>query len=155
LLSCVRDILGRHDFPAGKLVLELTETGRISDMTAALDQLHALSRMGIKLSIDDYGTGFASLDYFRVIPATEIKIDRRFISNLRPGASEMVLVASTIAMAHSMGCTVVAEGIEKQNEFDILAMSGCDLGQGYLIGKPMTPDLLVEAILPARLRRKA
>ncbi len=155
LLSCVRDILGRHDFPAGKLVLELTETGRISDMTAALDQLHALSRMGIKLSIDDYGTGFASLDYFRVIPATEIKIDRRFISNLRPGASEMVLVASTIAMAHSMGCTVVAEGIEKQNEFDILAMSGCDLGQGYLIGKPMTPDMLVEAILPARLRRKA
>ncbi len=155
LLSCVRDILGRHDFPAGKLVLELTETGRISDMTAALDQLHALSRMGIKLSIDDYGTGFASLDYFRVIPATEIKIDRRFISNLRPGASEMVLVASTIAMAHSMGCTVVAEGIEKQNEFDILAMSGCDLGQGYLIGKPMTPDMLVEAILPNRLRRKA
>ncbi len=155
LLKHVRDILGRHDFPAGKLVLELTETSRISDMTSALEMLHALVRMGIRLSIDDYGTGFASLDYFRVIPATEIKIDRRFISNLRPGASEMVLVASTIAMAHSMGCTVVAEGIEQQSEFDVLAMSGCDLGQGYLIGKPMTPDLLVEAILPPRQRRKA
>jgi diguanylate cyclase len=152
LINKVRIALAHHRLSARQLMLEITETSRIPENSEAAYILNILIRMGVRLSIDDYGTGFATLDYFRTIPATEIKIDRRFIANLNPGAPEMILVASTIAMAHSMGCAVVAEGVEQQREFDVLHKSGCDLAQGYLIARPMPRRDLEALIMPIAKR---
>lgn len=143
LVSNVEDLLRKHGVAPHLLTLEVTETSTMGSADDALANLQRLADLGIRLSIDDYGTGFSTLDYLKRIPACELKIDRSFISMLHKSQSDRIMVNSTIQLAHSLGRWVVAEGIESEEILLELKKMGCDFAQGYHIARPATlPQLL-------------
>lgn len=121
------------------LTLEITESAFIRSPEQTLASLIRLRELGLRLSIDDYGTGLSTLSYLQKMPVQELKIDRCFITDLLAKESDRVLVRSTIDMAHELGLTVVAEGVEDKATLHELRCLGCDQIQGYLIGKPVPP----------------
>ncbi|RYZ70039.1 MAG: EAL domain-containing protein, partial [Lysobacteraceae bacterium] len=131
--SCLRDT----GLPAARLHLELTETAVISDEAHASTLLAKLHRTGVKVWLDDFGTGFSGLSHLRRVPVDGVKIDRSFIADMQRDPDDLALTTAIIAMAHSLGITVVAEGVEKEAQFEILRARGCDLAQGYWLGYPM------------------
>lgn len=120
------------------ICFEITETAIIDNPEAALLVLERLSEAGIKISIDDYGSGLSSLSYLKQIRAQELKIDKNFILSLDSSPRDYLMVKSTVDLAHSLGMRVVAEGIETEAVLAVLASMGCDVAQGYLIGRPMS-----------------
>jgi EAL domain-containing protein (putative c-di-GMP-specific phosphodiesterase class I)/CHASE2 domain-containing sensor protein len=137
LVAIITDLLQKHRLAPNRLSLEITETAALSSGGTGLDALLELRFLGVDISIDDYGTGLSTLDYLKKIPATEIKIDKSFIQAIEKSRSDKLLVHSTIQLAHSLGQKVVAEGVEDQATLQALERMGCDLIQGYLIGRPM------------------
>jgi len=130
-------------FPLDHLTLEVTESQVVEDWSKTLAVAARLRLKGIGLAIDDYGTGYSSLRQLRDLPFDELKLDRSFVSGAAETASLRPMVTSTVDMAHQMGVKVVAEGIEDSADWNFLRDLGCDLGQGYLIGRPMhNEDLL-------------
>jgi EAL domain-containing protein (putative c-di-GMP-specific phosphodiesterase class I)/GGDEF domain-containing protein len=140
-----------HDAP-GKICLEVTETAIIGNPQLARQTLERFRAAGIAISIDDYGSGLSSLAYLKNIPADELKIDKAFVMNLATDPTDAVLVRSAVALAHSLGLRVVAEGVENAGALDLLYAMGCDLAQGYLIARPMPLTELV-AFLGNRERK--
>ncbi len=136
LLDGVRQALAKAKLDPKWLILELTETAIMSDPDRALTTISRLYSMGIALSIDDFGTGYSSLANLKRFPVTELKIDKSFVIEMINDMSDAVIVRSTIDLAHNMGMTVVAEGIESQEVWEKLLDLGCDLGQGYLMCHP-------------------
>ncbi len=125
------------------ICFEITETAVIDDGDRAIDIMKSLSDAGIEISIDDYGSGLSSLSYLRMIPAKELKIDRMFIEDVDSSRSDALLVRSTTNLAHGLGMSVTAEGIERVETLECLRAMGVDTIQGYLIGRPMpVPELL-------------
>ncbi len=122
--------------PADRLHLELTETAVISDERQASALLAQLRGEGVCVWLDDFGTGFSGLSHLRRVPIDGVKIDRSFVSDVTRDPDDLALTTAIIAMAHSLGITVVAEGIETEDQFDLLRGRGCDLGQGFLLGHP-------------------
>jgi predicted signal transduction protein with EAL and GGDEF domain len=120
-----------------QITLEITETAVMVRPDIALANLEALKQAGFAIAVDDYGAGMSSLSYLKRIPADELKIDASFIRNLAGNANDAVLVRSTIDLGHSLGLKVVAEGVETQAALELLALFGCDMAQGYLIGRPV------------------
>lgn len=133
----VMEALLRHKMAPAQLCLEITETGQVARSPQALALIEQLRGLGVHMSIDDYGTGRATLDYLKLLPADEIKVDRQFITNLAENIDDQVMVRSTIALAHSLQRSVVAEGVETPECLAILRTLGCDVIQGYLISKPL------------------
>jgi EAL domain-containing protein (putative c-di-GMP-specific phosphodiesterase class I)/CHASE2 domain-containing sensor protein len=129
--------LARYHFPHAALTLEITETGQLISSPLKLAMMKKLSRRGIQVSIDDYGTGNATLEYLKLLPSNEVKIDRRFVCNIVNDQLDRILVESTIDVAHNLGRTVVAEGVESEEVRAALVSMGCDVIQGFLIGKPV------------------
>jgi EAL domain-containing protein (putative c-di-GMP-specific phosphodiesterase class I) len=122
----------------GRLTLELTENAIIdADVSRVVESLHA---MGERLSIDDFGTGHSSLAYLRQLTIDEVKIDRSFVMGLPAEGSDAVIVRSTIELAHNLGLTVVAEGVETEAALELLVESQCDIAQGYLFSRPCPAD---------------
>jgi EAL domain-containing protein (putative c-di-GMP-specific phosphodiesterase class I)/CHASE2 domain-containing sensor protein len=144
LKPMVIQTLRRHGLAAERLILEITETAAMSSADAAIQELKDLRSIGIQLSIDDYGTGFSTLDYLKRCPATELKIDRSFVRMLVSSRSDRIMVNSTIELAHSLGEEVVAEGVEDSETLQLLGQMGCDKAQGYLIGRPMPFEALLD-----------
>lgn len=144
LKPMVIQTLRRHGLPAERLILEITETAAMSSADAAVQELKDLRSLGLQLSIDDYGTGFSTLDYLKRCPATELKIDRSFVKMLVSSRSDRIMVNSTIELAHSLGEEVVAEGVEDNETLQLLGQMGCDKAQGYLIGRPMPFEALID-----------
>lgn len=144
LKPMVIQTLRRHGLAAERLILEITETAAMSSADAAMQELRDLRSIGLQLSIDDYGTGFSTLDYLKRCPATELKIDRSFVRMLVSSRSDRIMVNSTIELAHSLGEEVVAEGVEDNETLQLLGQMGCDKAQGYLIGRPMPFEALVD-----------
>lgn len=143
LVPTVERLLHKHKLAPELLTLEVTETSTLGSAERQIANLEALSALGVQLSIDDYGTGFSTLEYLRRIPASEIKIDRSFISMLNKSQSDRIMVNSTIQLAHSLGRKVVAEGVENEEILRELQQMGCDIMQGYHLGRPMPwQDLL-------------
>ncbi|MBP2550981.1 EAL domain-containing protein (putative c-di-GMP-specific phosphodiesterase class I)/GGDEF domain-containing protein [Neorhizobium galegae] len=122
--------------------LELTETAMMKETDRALDLLQRLTDTGIRLAIDDFGTGYSSLAYMQKLPATIVKIDRSFITDMAKGHRERVLVRSMINLSHSLGYRVVAEGVESAEASDLLQTMGCDEIQGFWLSRPMRADAL-------------
>jgi diguanylate cyclase len=151
----VAAILDRHGLEASRLTLELTETAAVSGSGNGIDLLAGLRDLGIKISIDDYGTGLSTLEYLKKIPASEIKIDQSFVKSMRDNRSDLIMVQSTIALAHSLGRTVVAEGVEDAHSLEQLAMLKCDVAQGFVVGRPMSFDEIVRRLLTERRRSAA
>jgi EAL domain-containing protein (putative c-di-GMP-specific phosphodiesterase class I) len=137
LPELVVQVLDETGFPSNRLVLEITETARIQDHDTASAILAALSKMGVELSLDDFGTGTAGLENFYRLPFSELKIDRLFINVLSKSDKAQVIVQSAITIGNSLGIRVIAEGIEDQETREILARMGCRIGQGYLFSKPL------------------
>jgi diguanylate cyclase len=150
LVLRLRAMLARHKLPPEALTLELTETAELASSGPALDMLNALRDLGVTISIDDYGTGLSTLEYLKKIPASEIKIDQSFVKSMLENRSDLVMVQSTIALAHSLGRKVVAEGVEHRNVLDALIDMGCDVAQGYVIGRPMSIDSLTKRMSTER-----
>ncbi|MBV9840133.1 MAG: EAL domain-containing protein [Sphingomonadaceae bacterium] len=137
LAARIAEVLAAHRLSPHHLTLEVTETAALGDDANVLGVLGGLRDLGVNVSIDDYGTGLSTLEYLRKIPANEIKVDKSFVQAMDRSAGDRMMVASTIELAHSLGKRVVAEGIETDSALDALAGMGCDIGQGYFIGRPM------------------
>ncbi len=146
LVSDISDIVRRHDFDCSRLTLEVTETFNMANRDMARSNLASLRAMGFRLSVDDFGTGHASLAHLSDIPSDEIKLDRRFIQAIVGDARDRTIVRSTIQLAHALGQVVVAEGVEDLATLDLLRQLDCDSAQGYFIGYPVSFDAFVTAL---------
>jgi EAL domain-containing protein (putative c-di-GMP-specific phosphodiesterase class I) len=133
----VADCLRDTGLEASLLHLELTETAVIGDEVQASGLLSRLRASGVKIWLDDFGTGFSGLSHLRRVPVDGVKIDRSFIADVLRDPDDLALTTAIIAMAHSLGITVVAEGVEKEGQYAILRERGCDLAQGYWLGHPV------------------
>jgi predicted signal transduction protein with EAL and GGDEF domain len=145
----VEQTLKDTGFPAGKLVLEVTETALMDNLGQALEQMASLRRLGVRFAIDDFGTGYSSLSQLGNLPVDSLKIDRSFVKDLEAeGRDSTTLVRGIIALAHSLQLEVVAEGVETEEQLTLLRGMGCDINQGFLLHKPM-PEEQVERLLDA------
>jgi EAL domain-containing protein (putative c-di-GMP-specific phosphodiesterase class I) len=146
LMLRIAAALARHGFPATQLIVELTETAELGSSGAAIDMLGSIRDLGVTISIDDYGTGLSTLEYLKKVPATEIKIDQSFVMALAESRSDRLMVESTIALAHSLGRRVVAEGVQQREVLEMLTAMNCDVAQGFIIGRPMSLETLLKRI---------
>jgi diguanylate cyclase (GGDEF)-like protein len=127
----IAELLSHHQVPARQLKLEITEESLLADRVRARDVLARLRRLGVRIAIDDYGSGYSSLAYLRELPVDELKLDRSFIHPMADDARAAAIVRSTVELAHSLGLTIVAEGVENAAAADELARYGCDGAQGF------------------------
>lgn len=141
--------LERWGVAPARLIVEVTESSVMTDPKRAAVVLSLLRRIGVAVAIDDYGTGHASLTYLKRLDIDELKIDKSFIMQLDPASSDAIIVASTIELGHNLGLRIVAEGVEDGATLQWLSALGCDIAQGFHIGRPMTPDALVDSLDPA------
>jgi EAL domain-containing protein (putative c-di-GMP-specific phosphodiesterase class I)/CHASE2 domain-containing sensor protein len=151
----VAGMLRRHGLKPDRLILELTETAAVSGSGSGIEMLLLLRQLGVRIAIDDYGTGLSTLDYLKKVPASELKIDQSFVKSMRENRSDLIMVQSTITLAHSLGRTVVAEGVEDPHSLEQLKAMGCDQAQGFVVGRPMSLDELVRRLEAERRRTKA
>lgn len=135
-------VMAVTSMPAGKLWLEVTETALVNDIVQARAVLREIDELGARISIDDFGTGWASLTYLREFPVRLLKIDGTFVQGLGESASDAAIVRSIISLGRELKLAVVAEGIETVEQRDQLLHLGCELGQGYLFGRPQPPEEL-------------
>jgi diguanylate cyclase (GGDEF)-like protein len=142
----VAEILDRHNMPPDRLIVEVTESAAMTDPHRAVTVLRALRDAGVGVSVDDFGTGNASIEYLAKLPATELKIDRSFITDILEDPRTEAIVRSTIDLARNLGLTVVAEGIETEAVLSHLLGLGCDTGQGYLISRPQPAEQLTSML---------
>ncbi|MBT8149109.1 MAG: EAL domain-containing protein [Gammaproteobacteria bacterium] len=137
LVDVVENIMRETGINKDRLTIEITESTLMEDVNAVVAKLHALNALGLKLAIDDFGTGYSSLAYLKRFPIHHLKIDREFVKELPENTHDIAIARSIIKMAHELGVSVVADGIENQSQLDFLAKSKCNYGQGYYFGKPM------------------
>ncbi len=158
LVTELAAILKATGVPAGSLELEITESMVMRDTDRAVKIMESLRRMGVRISIDDFGTGHSSLGYLKRFPVDRLKVDRSFVRDLPHNGDDVAITRAVIAMAHSLKMSVVAEGVEHQEQFDLLQAEGCDEFQGYFCARPLEEaDLLkfVAAHQPASSAARA
>ncbi len=136
-------LLQSHGCAAKWITLEVTESAILDDPAHGIRSLERLSALGCRLAIDDYGTGYSSLAYLRRLPVHELKLDKSLIVGMRANASEALIVRSTIDLAHNLGLSVVAEGVEDEATLESLRSLGCDVIQGFLLSRPLEAGELV------------
>jgi len=147
LVDVVETVLASSGLKPHQLHLELTETAILSDENQASVLLSRSRATGVKVWLDDFGTGFSGLSHLRRVPVDGVKIDRSFVTDLLRDPDDLALTTSIIAMAHSLGITVVAEGIETEGQYAVLRERGCDQGQGFWIGRPMLAQEVAKLFL--------
>ena len=128
-----------------QMELEITESALLASMEDSSRKLHQLDALGVRLALDDFGTGYSSLTYLRVFPVETLKIDKSFIDNIPE--RETVLVQSLIRFAQSLDMSVVAEGVERQEQLDFLRSCGCDIVQGYFMSRPIPEEDAIQFLL--------
>lgn len=138
----VKALLIAHDFPAERLELELTESATIADDETIIAVLGELRRLGVRIAVDDFGTGYASLSYLRRLPVDMVKIDKSFIMGVGESPADSAIVLGIMGMAHGLNLLALAEGVETEAQRDFLTVAGCDIAQGFLLGRPSTIDAL-------------
>ncbi|MGX7744047.1 sensor domain-containing protein [Rhodopseudomonas parapalustris] len=136
LVGFVHEVLLQTGLDPGRLELEITEGVLIDDFDRGLSLLRRLKALGVRVSMDDFGSGYSSLTYLQAFPFDKIKIDRAFIMNLGRNPQSAAIVRAVIGLGHGLGVTLVAEGVETQDQLDFLVDESCDAVQGYLIGRP-------------------
>ncbi|TXK60510.1 putative bifunctional diguanylate cyclase/phosphodiesterase [Alkalisalibacterium limincola] len=137
LPEAVAEVLSASGLPPQRLHLELTETAVLGDEAQASALLARIRSIGPKVWLDDFGTGFSGLSHLRRVPVDGVKIDRSFIADMLRDPDDLALTTAIVAMAHSLGITVIAEGVEHEGQYAMLRERGCDLAQGYWLGRPM------------------
>ncbi len=146
-IARILDVVEAHPT---QLRLEITETAIMSGSSEALDILNRLSAQGVRISIDDFGTGYSSLSYLKQLPVDEIKIDKSFVIGMAVDNNDAVIVRSTIDLAHNIGLKVVAEGVEDENTYRLLAGLHCDAAQGYYMSEPLPVQELTRWLRESR-----
>jgi len=136
LVSLVHSILLETGLTPGRLELEITEGVLIEDFDRGLALLRRLKALGVRISMDDFGSGYSSLSYLQAFPFDKIKIDRAFVMNLGRNPQSAAIVRAVIGLGHGLEMSIVAEGVETQEQLGFLADEGCDAVQGYFLGKP-------------------
>ena len=144
LAPLIQKLLSRYKMNAGNLTLEITESAIMSDPVRARETLNLLSAMGINLDVDDYGTGFSSLAYLKMLPVTGLKIDKSFVIDLLDNENDITIVKSTIDLGHNLHLSVIAEGVETAEVYRHLENNQCDFAQGAYIACPMPADELIK-----------
>lgn len=144
--ALVEKILAETGFPAGRLELELTESGLMDNQDKAVEVLNNLRSQGVRLAIDDFGTGYSSLAYLKRFPVDVLKIDKSFIDDIPHLQDDMEITATIIAMGHTLGFQVLAEGVETHVQLAFLREKGCDAYQGYFTSKPVPADEFTELL---------
>ncbi len=140
LIETVVSALKKHQIPPELLTLEVTETTAMRDPDESVRILTELTGLGVKASIDDFGTGYSSLLYLKRLPASELKIDRAFVSELQTHTEDATIVTAIVGLAHTLNLKVVAEGVETPEQQDFLTRLGCNALQGFLLGRPVPAD---------------
>ena len=140
LFEDVVSALATHHIPAAMLTVEITESAIVTDPDRAREVLARLFELGVKLSIDDFGTGYTSLAQLKTIPIEELKIDRSFVATMTSDIGNAHIVEGIVALAHKLGLATVAEGVEDEETFNALREIGCDVAQGFLLGRPMPAE---------------
>ena len=138
---------------ASRLEIEITESILVQDLEKTLAILTALKDAGVRISVDDFGTGFSSLSYLKRFPLDRLKIDQSFIRDLVTNRDDQAIAAATINLGHSLGLAVIAEGVETENQLEILRSLGCNEAQGYLFARPMPADELEQFLHTHAARR--
>jgi EAL domain-containing protein (putative c-di-GMP-specific phosphodiesterase class I)/CheY-like chemotaxis protein len=133
----------KYGIPPDHVTVEITESSLIQELSKTLDILTRLRMKGFKLSIDDFGTGYAMMQQLKVVPATELKIDRSFIFDMHKNERDRVIVQKTIEMGHELGMHVIAEGVETGEQLDFLKLNGCNSAQGYFFSRPLPANEMV------------
>ncbi len=145
-ISFLVDTFTAHSVDSSLVVIEVTETAVMTHAELAIERLDSLRDYGFGVAIDDFGTGYSSLAYLRRLPASELKIDRQFIHGLLTDRRDMKLVRAMISLAHEFDLYVVAEGVENQEEADLLRKLGCEMMQGYLFSPPVDAQVLISLL---------
>ena len=149
-VDSVLEVLKTYDVSPAEIELEITETILIEDFQEVYNKLKLLRDYGIRISLDDFGTGFSSLSYLKRLPIDTLKIDKSFIDTVLEDNATRVITESIVNMVKALGFESVAEGVEDKHQYEYLCSIGCDVIQGYLFGKPLSADE-VEAMLKAML----
>jgi len=136
-----------------QLELEITESMVMKDPDRAASVMAALRAMGVRISIDDFGTGHSSLGYLKRFPISQLKVDRSFVRDLPHNGDDVAITRAVIAMAHSLKMSVVAEGVEHQEQYELLRREGCDEFQGYFCRPPLEEPELLRFLAEERLNR--
>ena len=144
----VSDALRRWKLDPSTLELEIPESAVMTDPERVQKMLHRLSRRGVRLAIDDFGSGYASLSHLKELPVDVLKIDKSFVQSMGTNDEDDAIVRSTIELAHSLGLLVVAEGVESEDSLERLGALGCDLAQGYCLSRPVPPAELFQSLEP-------
>ncbi|MEB3768279.1 bifunctional diguanylate cyclase/phosphodiesterase [Acinetobacter sp. MD2] len=142
LIARLQELIKRYAIRPEHLIIEITESTAMHNIEFSIEIFRQIRALGIKLSIDDFGTGHSSFVYLKDLPVNELKIDRAFIRNLTIGSKDELVLASLIQLTQSLGLAVTAEGVETESQFEILKMLGCQQFQGFLLGKPMPKEML-------------
>lgn len=137
LSTLIHQALVFHKIPADKLEIELTETIVMSAADEAIENLHRIKKLGVSIALDDFGTGYSSLSYLRDFEIDTLKIDQSFISEIENKSSQRTIIVAIIAMSHTLGLKVVAEGIENPQQLEFLVSNKCDIAQGFLFSRPL------------------
>jgi diguanylate cyclase (GGDEF)-like protein len=150
IVGTVEEILSRTGLPPEHLTLEITESALMKDAASALVVLQALKKIGVLLAIDDFGTGYSSLSYLQRFPLDIVKVDRMFVEGLGRNEGGDEIVSAVIQLAHALGLVVVAEGVETEQQFEVLRSLDCDFAQGFLFSRPV-PASELRALFGLRL----
>lgn len=142
LPATIADLLRAHGVRARQLRLELTESAAMADPEQALAALEQVAALGVRISVDDYGTGHSSLSYLARLPVDAVKIDCSFVAQMATEAADATIVAATLGLGHSLGLRFVAEGVETPEVWRTLEALGCDAVQGFYVSRPRPPDEL-------------
>jgi len=140
LVDSIKNTIECYDIPHKNIELEVTESLLMDDVDNGIKILQELRDLGIRISIDDFGTGYSSLAYLKLIPTNTIKVDKSFVNNIEDSDKDVAIVSTIIHLAHSLGCDVVAEGVENEKQFEILKQNACDYVQGYYFSRPLNKE---------------
>jgi EAL domain-containing protein (putative c-di-GMP-specific phosphodiesterase class I) len=146
LISDVREVLHRSDIAPSRLTLEITEGSLANETERVIEVLDELRRLGVQIAIDDFGTGYASLSHLQRLPVDILKVDKSFVTALSQGGKSRELLQAILGVGRALSLAVVAEGIEAQTQMTTLQEMGCEMAQGFLVGKP-SPAEVAESLL--------
>ncbi len=146
LPNLVSDLLQQYDLPPGLLALEVTESLLMNNLSKVILDLSAIRALGVRIAIDDFGTGYSSMAYLQKLPIDTLKIDRSFVQHMHTNLRDLALVKTMTQLAQNLGMNIVAEGVEDEQQTQLLREMGCQKGQGYFYGRPMTAAAFISSL---------
>jgi diguanylate cyclase (GGDEF)-like protein len=149
IAEVIEQTLQKHELEADLFEVEITESDAMENQDEVIATLQRLRERGIRVAVDDFGTGYSSLGYLKRLPLDSLKLDRSFVTGLPTDSDDVSIARAVIAMAHSLGLKVVAEGVETQDQREFLAQQGCDQMQGFLLSRPVSAEACASLLLSA------